>query len=94
MSIARPYSGRDVPSMIPGFSRNWRRTSSTTSPPTRPTACIASEAKRNGIRPPMKRPAITQASSRLKTAGRPSSASPVVYESKRTSAASAAEPIA
>ena len=61
MSIARPYSGRDVPSMIPGFSRNWRRTSSTTSPPTRPTACIASDAKRNGIRPPMKRPAITHA---------------------------------
>ena len=27
MSMARPYSGRDVPSMIPGFSRNWRRTS-------------------------------------------------------------------
>ena len=61
MSIARPYSGRDVPSMIPGFSRNWRRTSCTTSPPTRPTACIASDANRNGIRPPMKRPAITHA---------------------------------
>ena len=65
MSIARPYSGREVPSMIPGSSRNWRRTSSTTSPPTRPTACIASDANRNGIRPPMKRPAITQASERL-----------------------------
>ena len=25
-----PYSGFSVPSMIPGFSRNWRRTSSTT----------------------------------------------------------------
>ena len=62
MSIAGPYSGRSVPSMIPGCSRNWRRTSSTTSPPTRPTACIASEANRNGIRPPIKRPAITQAS--------------------------------
>ena len=61
MSIARPYSGRDVPSMIPGFSRNWRRTSCTTSPPTRPTACIASDANRNGIRPPISRPAITQA---------------------------------
>ena len=61
MSIARPYSGRDVPSMIPGFSRNWRRTSCTTSPPTRPTACIASDANRNGIKPPMKRPAITHA---------------------------------
>ena len=27
MSIALPYSGRAVPSMIPGISRNWRRTS-------------------------------------------------------------------
>ena len=63
MSIALPYSGRAVPSMIPGISRNWRRTSVTTWPPTRPTASIASEANRNGIRPPMKRPAITQASS-------------------------------
>ena len=62
MSIARPYSGRSVPSMIPGCSRNWRRTSSTTSPPTRPTASMASDANRNGIRPPMKRPEITQGS--------------------------------
>ena len=53
--------------MIPGCSRNWRRTSSTTSPPTRPTACIASDANRNGIRPPMKRPAITHASERSRT---------------------------
>ena len=59
MSIAWPYSGRAVPSMIPGISRNWRRTSVTTWPPTRPTASIASDANRNGIRPPMKRPAIT-----------------------------------
>ena len=29
MSTTRPYSGRTVPSMIPGFSRNWRRTSNT-----------------------------------------------------------------
>src|ERR687895_2408811 len=62
MSTVRPYSGRAVPSMIPGISRNWRRTSSTTWPPTRPTACIAREAKRNGMRPPMKRPAITHGS--------------------------------
>ena len=66
MSIARPYSGRVVPSMIPGFSRNWRRTSCTTSPPTRPTACMASDANRNGISPPMKRPATTHASLRSK----------------------------
>ena len=66
MSIARPYSGRAVPSMIPGISRNWRRTSVTTCPPTRPTASIASDANRNGIKPPMKSPAITQASSSAK----------------------------
>src|SRR3954447_8467186 len=36
MSIARPYSGRAVPSMIPGISRNWRRTSGTTWPPPPP----------------------------------------------------------
>ena len=98
MSIARPYSGRSVPSMIPGCSRNWRRTSWTTSPPTRPTACIASDANRNGIRPPMKSPAITQGSERLNEASSRRrcdwSVRPVVYESNRTSAASAAEPIA
>ena len=80
--------------MIPGSSRNWRRTSSTTSPPTRPTAVIASEAKRNGIIPPTKRPAITHGSSRLKLTFRPSSARPRTYSSKRISAARPAEPIA
>ena len=64
--------------MIPGFSRNWRRTSWTTSPPTRPTACIASEAKRNGISPPMKRPAITHGSSSEKI-----DVEPVVREAAR-----------
>ena len=94
MSIAGPYSGRSVPSMIPGCSRNWRRTSSTTSPPTRPTACMASDANRNGISPPIRRPAITQASFSAKNVGRPCWASPSEYEPKRTRAASAAEPIA
>ena len=100
MSIARPYSGREVPSMMPGSSRNWRRTSSTTWPPTRPTACIASDANRNGIRPPMNRPAITQAFERSKViVPREPWPAPFVwsssaYEPKRTSAASAAEPIA
>jgi hypothetical protein len=42
----------------------------------------------------MKRPAMTHASLRLNVEDKPSSARPVVYESKRTSAASAAEPIA
>ena len=38
MSITRPYSGRSVRSMIPGCSRNCRRTSCTTVPAERPTA--------------------------------------------------------
>ena len=46
MSTHWPYSGFSVPSMIPGFSRNWRRTSSTTAPPARPTASIESAANR------------------------------------------------
>ena len=46
MSTQVPYSGCSVPSMIPGFSRNWRRTSSTTAPPARPTASIDSAANR------------------------------------------------
>ena len=41
MSTARPYSGLAVPAMMPGISRNWRRTSSTTLPAARPTASIA-----------------------------------------------------
>ena len=80
--------------MIPGFSRNWRRTSWTTSPPTRPTAVIASEANRNGIRPPMKRPKMTHGSESENNVGSPSSVSLVVYSLNRTSAARPAEPIA
>ena len=45
--------------MIPGFSRNWRRTSSTTAPPARPTASIESEANRQTIMPPRIRPIST-----------------------------------
>ncbi len=41
ISTALPYSGFAVPSMIPGISLNWRRTSSTTAPAQRPTASIA-----------------------------------------------------
>ena len=94
MSIARPYSGRAVPSMIPGISANCRRTSVTTWPPTLPTASIARDANRNGIRPPMKSPATTHASLRLNDSVRPWFDSSVVYESNSTSAANAAEPIA
>src|SRR5674476_60350 len=43
MSTAVPYSGFSVPFMMPGSSRNWRRTSSTTLPPARPTACMQSD---------------------------------------------------
>ena len=46
MSTHWPYSGFSVPSMIPGCSRNWRRTSSTTAWPARPTASIESAANR------------------------------------------------
>jgi hypothetical protein len=40
MSTARPYSGLARPSMMPGISRNWRRTSTTTEPAARPTAVM------------------------------------------------------
>ena len=39
-STARPYSGLPVPSMMPGISRNCRRTSTTTAPAARPTAVM------------------------------------------------------
>ena len=39
---------------------------------------MASEANRKGIKPPMKRPAITHASLRSKVVERPSSESPCV----------------
>src|SRR5919106_345756 len=61
-----PYSGFSVPSMIPGRSRNWRRTSSTTWPPARPTASIASAANKQTIIPPMIRPISTSGALRLK----------------------------
>ena len=56
MSMTRPYSGRSVRSMIPGCSRNCRRTSSTTVPADRPTARMASDEKRKAMDPPISRP--------------------------------------
>ncbi len=56
MSMTRPYSGFSVQSMIPGCSRNWRRTSWTTVPAERPTARMARREKRNATEPPMSRP--------------------------------------
>ncbi len=49
-STTRPWSGFSVPSMIPGWSANCRRTSRTTAPAERPTALTAS--RRTGTRPP------------------------------------------
>src|SRR5580700_6649759 len=42
--------------MIPGCSRNWRRTSWTTVPADRPTARMASDENRKATEPPMSRP--------------------------------------
>ena len=85
--------------MIPGFSRNWRRTSSTTAPPARPTASIDSEANRQTIRPPISRPISTSGSLMRNAIGRLSSLASSALSSiwnaaNSTSAASAAEPIA
>src|SRR6476661_4231207 len=55
------YSGRPVPSMMPGISRNWRRTSWTMDMAARPTAAMASEEKMKGIMAPMNTPASTGA---------------------------------
>ena len=56
ISTVRSYSGFAVPSMIPGISRNCRRTSSTTSNADRPTARIKNAETRKGTAPPMRRP--------------------------------------
>ena len=45
--------------MIPGCSRNWRRTSWTTVPAERPTARMASEENKKATEPPMSRPTKT-----------------------------------
>src|SRR5207237_478795 len=59
ISTQVPYSGLPVPSMIPLISRNWRRTSPTTSPAATPTAFMHIEAKRYGNMPPMNSPTRT-----------------------------------
>ena len=51
--------------MIPGCSRNWRRTSWTTVPAVRPTARMARDEKRKAIEPPMSRPMKVFGSARL-----------------------------
>ena len=59
MSTHRPYSGRADPSMMPGISRNWRRTSLTTSCAVLPTADIAIAAKRYTMAAPRRPPINT-----------------------------------
>ena len=80
--------------MIPGFSRNWRRTSSTTPPAARPTASIESEAKSVTIMPPISRPMRTGGSSIANTRFWPAAASSDLKPAKSTIAASTAEPMA
>src|SRR5690554_1557264 len=61
MSTHLSYSGVALYSIIPGISRNCRRTSSTMAIAARPTAAIASEEKINGIIAPINRAASTGA---------------------------------
>ncbi len=49
--------------MIPGWSRNWFRTSITTLEAARPTARIARAEKRNATDPPIRSPTSTSGSS-------------------------------
>ncbi len=65
MSTQRAESGLAVPSMMPGISRNCRRTSSTMPAAARPTAVIVSAAMKNGVTPPTNRPMTTSGSIRL-----------------------------
>ena len=55
------YCGFPVPSIIPGISRNWRRTSSTIAIAASPTARMANEEKMKGIIAPTNKPANTGA---------------------------------
>ncbi len=56
MSTTLPYSGRSWNVMIPGCSRNWRRTSNTIAPAARVTASIARPEKRKTVAAPRMRP--------------------------------------
>jgi hypothetical protein len=85
--------------MIPGFSRNCRRTSSTTPPPARPTDSIERAAKRYTIMPPIRRPISTSGCEMSNEASVSpslvaSSRSSSMNAANRTSAASTADPIA
>ena len=69
MSTHLPYSGLPVPSMIPGISLNWRRTSKTIAWAATPTAFIRNEVKKNGRIAPMIRPATTSGLSIVEESG-------------------------
>ena len=56
MSTTLPYSGLAVPSMIPGISRIWRRTSKMIAPAARVTALIARPEKRKTTEAPSSAP--------------------------------------
>ena len=59
ISTHLPYSGVPLPSIIPGISRNWRRTSFTISIAAFPTDCIAKAEKITGIISPINKAANT-----------------------------------
>ena len=84
--------------MIPGFSRNWRRTSCTTMPAVRPTARMASDENRNTTVPPMSAPAKVLGSAMLiaiSSNDTPGSAAIVSRkEANSATAAMTAEPMA
>ena len=61
MSTHLAYSGVPFPSIIPGISLNWRRTSSTISMAAFPTDSMAKAEKTTGIIPPINNIAKTSA---------------------------------
>ncbi len=90
MSTHRSYSGRPVPSMIPGISLNCLRTSSIIWEAALPTAWIVMALNTKGSIPPIKRPTITRGLFMSIT----ESPTDVAYAAKRARAVRAAEPIA
>ena len=90
ISTHLPYSGVPVPSMIPGISRNWRRTSFTISIAALPTDFIASAEKTTGIIPPINKAARTGALKMLI----PSIPVNVTYAANKAKAVRAADAIA
>ncbi len=59
---------------MPGWSRNWLRTSTTTCEAARPTARIASEENKNAIEPPTSSPTSTSGrSTRMPSKSNPAS---------------------